>query len=605
LLNFERFWDTIKQIGMIKRQVILGFCLVIALASCSGGKPRDGEVKQNVREAKGGRVYGGTFRFGTTEICQTLYPHKITDATSALIANQVYEGLVKFNATSLTVVPSLAEKWEIDSSGTLYTFHLRKGVMFHNDVCFPEGKGKELKASDVLYSFELLCRMSPDNVNFAYILKDRVKGANEYYEASKKGKPSSSLEGLKVIDDYTFSIRLISPSSSFLSILTHPAAAVVAKEAVEKYGTDMKIGTGPFIVSDISKPTEQIILRRNENYYGMDSLGNHLPFLDTLIICSYTTKLKELEQFQNGPISFIRGLPSESIKDMVENQISDFNQHPPKYILDRSPEMSTQYYTFNSSKEPFNKLKVRQAFSYAINRALIVDNVLRGEAFGPGSNGICPPSFKGYDISLIPGYQFNPAKAKQLLAEAGYPGGKGFPTVKLKLNSAGSRNTSVVIEVQKQLHEVLGVNIDFDVLSFKQRLSDEAHGNGNMFHSAWIADYPSPENFLWLFYGKTVPENPKDASYPNSARYKNKDFDRLFEAGRAARTTEDAYKNFREAETLLMADAPILVLWYNENWRLTKSNVHHFYGNPLAYYDFSDVYLKDLVATDKTEAEKK
>ncbi|HEV7230021.1 MAG TPA: ABC transporter substrate-binding protein [Bacteroidia bacterium] len=590
---------------MIKRQIILGFCLLIALASCSGDKPHEAEVKQITREAKGGRVYGGAFRFGTTEICQTLYPPKITDATSALIANQVYEGLVKFNTQNLTIVPSLAEKWDIDSSGTLYTFHLRKGVKFHNDACFPEGKGRELKASDVLYSFELLCRKSPDNVNFGYILKDRVKGANEYYEASKKGKPSGNLEGLKVIDDYTISIRLLSPSSSFLYILTHSSASIVAKEAVEKYGTDMKIGTGPFIVADISKPTEQILLLRNENYYGMDSLGNRLPFLDTLVICSYATKVKELEQFQSGPISFIRGLPSESIKDMVENQISDFNQHPPKYILDRSPEMSTQYYTFNSSKEPFNKLKVRQAFSYAINRSSIVDNVLRGEAFGPGTNGICPPSFKGYDVAQIPGYPFNPAKAKQLMAEAGYPDGKGFPIVKLKLNSAGSRNTSVVIEVQKQLHEVLGVNVDFDVVSFKQRIEDEAHGNGNMFHSAWIADYPSPENFLWLFYGKTVPENPKDASYPNSARYKNKDFDKLFEAGRAARTQEEAYKNFREAETLLMADAPILVLWYNENWRLTKSNVHNFYGNPMAYYDFSEVYLKTLVAGDKAEAGKK
>ncbi len=427
------------------------------------------------------------------------------------------------------------------------------------------------------------------------MLKDRLLGANAYYEASKKGKPAKDLEGLKVIDDYTLSLKLVEPASSFLSSLCDPGAYIVAREALEKYGPNMKVGSGAFKVADDSKPAERIVLVRNNNYYGKDTLGNALPFLDTLSIRFYSTKQIELEQFQNGPLSFIWGLPAESIKEMVENQISDFNKEPPKYILDRSPEMSTQYYTFNASKAPFNNLKVRQAFCYAINRGAIVDNILRGEAFGPGVNGITPSSFKGYKIDSIPGYEYNPVLAKKLMAEAGFPGGKGFPMVKLKLNSGGSRNTKVVMEVQRQLQDVLGVNLDFDIVSFKQKLEDEKHGNGDLFRSAWIADYPSPENFLWLFYGKTVPENPADPSFPNTSRYKNKDFDKLFEAGRAAKTEEEAYKNFRNAERILMKDAPVIILWYDENWRLTKSNVHNLHCNPMTYYDFSQVYLKEPV----------
>jgi len=577
---------------MIKRPFVLGFFLALFLAACSGSKPSGSKTDSEDRIAKGDKVYGGTFRFGMTEEYQTLFPIKIVDVASAHIATQIYEGLVKFNPSDLHIKPAIAEKWDVDADGITYTFHLRKGIKFQNDSCFPGGKGRELVASDVLYSFEQLCTSSPDNKTFDESMKDHLVGANEFFAESKNGKPAKNLEGIKVIDNYTVSFKLTSPSSSFLFNLANPSCFIVAKEAVAKYGVKMKVGSGPFKVAKEVNPGEKIILCRNENYYGLDSLGNQLPYLDTIIVSFFRTKHDELLEFQNGSLNFIWGLPSESIKDMVESQISDFNKNPPKYILDRSPEMATQFYTFNCSKAPFNNVKVRQAFSYAVDRAAVVENVLRGEAFGPGVNGISPPSLKGYDITQIAGYTFNPVLAKKLLAEAGYPGGKGFPQVKLKLNSGGKRNENVLFEIQKQLHEVLGVNIDFDLVTYKQRMEDEASGNGDIFRSSWIADYPSPENFLWLFYGKSVPEDLSTPSFPNSTRYKNSAFDKLFEAGVAAKSQEEAYKNFAAAENLMMKDAPVLILWYDESWRLTKSNVHGFQGNPMRYFDFSQVFLK-------------
>lgn len=557
------------------------------LFSCSDG-PQGAAGEKRV--AKGNRTYGGTLKVNETEMYQTLYPYRITDAVSAMVASQIYEGLVKFSSKDLSIMPALAEKWEIDTSGTVFTFHLRKGAQFQDDECFADGKGRPVTANDVKYSFELLCTDHTDNFNFSATFKDRVLGANEYFQSSKNAKPAG-LEGVKVINDHTVQVRLTSPNTSFIQILASPAASIVAKEAVERYGNKMSVGTGPFMLKDTSK--ERIILTRNVNYYGTDSIGNQLPYLDSVLVTFRTDKKAELQLFQQGNIDMVIGLPAESVKEIVEEQIANFAGSPPKFVLQRTPEMTTQYYEFNLSRAPFNNVKVRQAFCYAIDRNRIVDEILKGEAYGPGVNGLCPPSFKGYDISKVTGYDFNPEKAKKLLAEAGFPGGKGFPVVKLELNSGGARNSHVAFEVQKQLMDVLGVNIDLEVVPLAQKIDDAKFGKAEIFRSAWIADYPSPENFLWTLYGGTVPTDAALPSYPNTPRYKSETYDKLFEQARKETSKEKAYELFMQAENHMMQEAPVMVLWYDENYRLVQSRVKNFYLNPMRIRDFSEVYLQD------------
>lgn len=579
----------------MKKIIFLFVSLALFFASCSNS----GIGGSGSKTAKGDKVYGGVLRVNETEQYQTLYPASITDVVSYHIANQVYEGLVKLNPKDLTIKPCLAEKWDIDPSGTVYTFHLKKGVLFQDDACFSGGNGRELKASDVKYSFELLSVNTKDNANFTASFKDRVVGANKFFEASVD-KANGEIEGIKVIDDYTVQITLTSPSASFLYALAAPATSIIPKEAVEKYAENAKVGTGPFVFA-AANGNENVILKRNEHYHGVDSLGNQLPFLDSVVINFFPTKKEELENFKEGNLSIVIGLSSEAIKDMVEKDITDFQNKPPKYILDRSAEMATQYYTFNLTKAPFNNVKVRKAFSYAINRNRIIDEVLRGEAFGPGINGISPPSFKGYDITKIKGYNFDEKEAKKLLAEAGYPNGKGFPPIKIELNSGGSKSADVVLEIQKQLMDVLNVNVDFEVVSLKQKLDDEKNGRSDIFRGSWIADFPSPENFLWMLYGASVPTDPKQPSWPNTPRYKNPEYDKLFEAGKAAKTTEESYADFMKAEQILMEDAPIMVLWYGENYRLVKSNVRNFFSNPMRHRDYSEVFLKDVTSAVTTK----
>lgn len=587
----------------MKKSLFIFLSLTVLYTSCSS----DG--KSGSKIAKGDKAYGGTLRVNETEYYQTLYPAAIIDVVSNHIANQIYEGLVKFNPKDLSIIPCLAEKWEIDEAGTTYVFHLKKGVMFQDNECFPGGKGRELKASDVQYSFELLCIDSKDNLNYPATFKDRVVGANKFFEASK-GKASGAIEGISIVDDYTVKITLTSPSTSFLYILAAPATSVIAKEAVEKYGTNTKVGTGAFVFVE-NTGEEKLILKRNDNYHEVDSLGNQLPFLDSVIISFLPTKKEELENFKDGGLAEVIELPSESIKEMIEKEITDFQNKKPKYILERLPEMASQYYLFNVTKEPFTNVKVRKAFSYALDRNKIIEQVLKGEAYGPGVNGISPPTFKGYDISKIKGYDFDAKEAKKLLAEAGYPDGKGFPKVKVELNSSGLKSADVVVEIQKQLKDVLNVDIDFEVVSsLKQKLEDEKFGRSEIFRASWIADFPSPENFLWMFYGASVPNDIALPSWPNTSRYKNAEFDKLFEAGKSAKTAEESYANFMKAEQLMMDEAPVIMLWYGENYRLIKSNVHNLFSNPMRYRDYSLVYLKDVTPAAKAgegeaEAEKK
>lgn len=578
---------------MISKYNIAVFYIVLSfLFACKSDDNQADESDSQLVEGKGGVVYGGALRVNETDPVTSLFPHAVTDLVSSHVATQIYEGLVKFNPRDLSIEPSLAESWTISDDGLKYTFKLKQGVYFHDDICFAGGKGREFKAEDVRFTFELLATQHPDNAMFAATIKNLIKGANEYYAASAAKKPDFDLEGVKIIDDYTVEIHLYAPSSSFINVLANPSVSIFPKEAYEKYGNLTRIGTGPFMFAQNDNPSEKLILIKNPKYHRKDTLGNQLPFLDSLIFTFVSSKKAELEEFQNGNLDIIIGLPSESIKDVVEKQIADFQNRPPKFILDRSPELATQFYEFNTAVSAFKNKKVRQALSYAIDRDKIVDEVLKGEAYGPGIHGITPPSLRNYDVASIKGYKQDKDKAKKLLAEAGYPNGKGFPTIKLVLNSGGSKNANVALEIQKQLRDVLGVNMDLEIVPLAVKLEEARMGRGDMFRSAWIADYPSAENFLMLAYGKSVPKSLNEPSYPNVSRFVNAQFDELYEKALATQNLEEKNKLLLEAEKLMMDEAPILVLWYDEKYRLYQARVNNFQSNPLNYWDFSSVYLK-------------
>jgi oligopeptide transport system substrate-binding protein len=526
---------------------------------------------------------GGMFSMAENSEVGTLFPHMITAQVEGLITSQIHESLVRLNPKTLEVIPGLAQSWEISADGKTITFHLVKGAFFQDDKCYKDGKGPEITSNDVKYTLELLSTKSDVNYQFETILKDRLAGANDFYN-----KKAGAVSGIKIVDDYTFSLELVNPSLSFLKLLANPSAGILNETAVNAYGKDLKTGAGPFKY-DASSTKEKFVLTRNPNYYAIDSAGCSLPYLDTVVINILPIE-DGLALFETQKLDLINTLPSMRVKEVVEKNINEFAGNPPRYILQREPEMISQFYVFNTKTAPFNNVKVRQAFNYAVNRDKLVDNVLQGQAIGSAIYGITPNTFMGYNIKNIHGYSLDIEKAKKLLAEAGYPDGKGFPETNVLINSGNSRNSSVAVELQKQLKENLNININFESLPNVQKYDLQMHGKSALFRDAWVADYSSPESFLSLFVGEAVPADNNAVSFPNTSRYQNTVFDTYFKKGRGFNVKGSSYANFMRAEQILIDDAVIMPLWYEGSYRLLTNKTKNLKLNGMRYYDLTKVY---------------
>ncbi len=577
--------------GILRRTAIL---TVISLVAFSCG--------QSEQQGKGGKtsgsaVYGGKLDIPQVEKYQSLFPQGIEDIISFHVATQIYDGLFEFDPRDMSTRKNLVKEYEVSGGGTLYTFHLKKGVKFHPDPCFKKEEDRLLVAEDVITTFTELCRDNEQNSRFSTTFDGVVKGARAFYE----GKVDS-VAGLRAIDEHTVRIELVRPNTIFLDILASPMCLIFPKDGWEQYGTDLKVGTGPFMYDRKGDTEESTILVRNPDHYEKDSLGNSLPYLDTLQFHYINSKSDQLRKFKAGELDMTLGLPSSQVKDVVKEQISHFASHPPRYILERTPELSTDFLEFNMSKDLFQDAHVRKAIGYAVDRERIVEETLNGEAYGPAQNGITPPSLEGYPVEKIDGFEFKPGKAREHLEKAGYPDGEGFPAIKIQLNSGGDKNTKVAFEIQKQLRNVLNINVDIEVIPFAKMIEDSKFARGDIYRKGWIADYPSPKNFLLLAYGANVPESLDEASWPNTSRYQNETFDRYYEKGARALEQDTAYKYFILAEKNLMEDPPFVPLYHRETYWLLQSEVHQFYTNPLKYLDCSRVFLKKR---EKTSTAKK
>jgi oligopeptide transport system substrate-binding protein len=561
--------------------LVLGLFL---LASC-GDKNKE-EKGKSEGYAGGNKV----LRIAEVTSPMSVFPHKLTNAVEALIACQIHEGLVRLNPKDLSVIPGLAERWEISADGKTITFYLRKGVKFPDEGPL-KGKNQEFTTKDVKFTFELLCTDRPDNLHFQTVCKDRMVGANEFYLNSKKPE-GQELKGLKIIDDYTFSIDLLNSPTIFLEILANPVAAIVNKTAYDAAKDNMNVGLGPFCLDTKSSNKSHIALYRNVNYYGKDKSGQSLPFLDSIIIDVVASSEDALNGFKAEKFDFISSVPSGQLKNLVEENISSFKGNKPKFILEQRPEMLSSYYVFNVNKAPFNNLKLRQAINYGIDRDRIIERVLFGQAHGPAVNGIVPPSFSFYRSTSIKGYSLDIPKAKALLKEAGYPNGEGLPEIQLYINSGNTRNNSVAVEIQKQLKNNLGVNVTFESLPNAEKFYLQVKGKGDMYRDGWIADYPSPESFLSVFYGEPVTDDTSHMAFPNTIKYKNAEFDKYYKLGRDELNRDAACEYFLKAEQILVNDAPLIPLWYDSNCRLITNRVKNFQSNALRYYDFTQVTIE-------------
>src|SRR4030095_13834640 len=569
----------------MRNKIIFGFsltvltALLIIFSGCGKKTSTD-----NLVELKGGIKGGGTMTSNETENIRSLDPVRVGDVVSAHVSHQIYDLLVDLDS-NLHLKPMLATRWDISPDGLTYTFHLRKGVYFHDNKCFPGGKGRELVAEDVRYSFNRILDTRTGSVGFDYY-KNYVEGAKEFANEitksiTEKREPKiKNVSGFSVTDDSTFIIKLTKPFGPFIYYVTLGFAYIVPKEAVDTYGQDFfqnPVGTGPFIFDNWT-PDLEINMHKNLNYWDKDEFGNSIPYLDKVKFRFIKDISQQLLEFKNGNIDDCYRIPNELTRSII-NEDNTLTPEYSKFVLQRKNALADQYYGFLTNGKIFNDPKVRQAFNYAIDREKIIKYVLQGSGT-PDVHGIVPPSMPNYDVKNIKGYSFDLPKAKQLMSEAGYPGGKGFPEVTLNINEGGGRNIQVMEAIQNMLKE-LGINIKIQTLQFAQHLDNIDAGRSDFYRLGWIADYPDPENFLNLLYGKNVPDDNREKSPINSFRYKNPKFDELFEQALKISDINERNRIYQQAEQIAVDEAPLLFIFYDIDYRLIQSYVKGYALDPM------------------------
>ncbi len=546
-----------------------------------------------MKPAKGGRFYGGTMRMNEVQEIRTLDPVRLNDAPSHHVVHQIAELLFDFDST-LKLVPELATSFDVSPDGLTYTYHIRKGVFFHDSPCFPGGKGREMTAADVKYCFDRMLDARSGAFGASYFT-DKIVGAQEYYEATgsngAKPIPADGVSGFKAVDNATFTVQLKVPFAAFKFYPALGFCYIYPKEAVAFFKEEFfrnLVGTGPFMLEKWQKD-QGVWLKRNPNYWGTDAAGNKLPYLDAIRWTFIKDERQQINEFTSGNLEEAYRIPTEFFRKVIDEK-GNVTPEYSRFHIFTVRALSTQFYGLLCTSQEFKDKRVRQAFNYAIDRDKIITFVLQGQAAGPASHGLVPGSMPGYDQASIKGYSFDPTKAQALMAEAGYPGGKGFPTVTIQLNAGGGRNELVAQAMQDMLGKNLGIKVEVKTLEWPQHQELLEGGKAPLFRLGWIADYPDPENFLNLFYGKAIPRT--GPSPINSERYNNPAFDSLFT--RAVRTLDDAerMKLYAQAEQIAVDDAPMIFIYHDMDYRLVQPYVKGYGGgNPMDRRDLREVWF--------------
>ncbi|MCB9232228.1 MAG: ABC transporter substrate-binding protein [Bacteroidia bacterium] len=512
--------------------------------------------------------------------CSTLDPAYARDQAIIWMTSQLFNGLVDLDE-ELKIKPALARSWDISEDGLTYTFHLRQGVQFHPDDCFGENQTRLLTSADVKYSFTRI--LDPLTASSGpWIFNKKVAGIDEYREGS-----SPEISGFQAPDDSTFQIQLISPFPPFLSLLAMPYAYVVPKEAVEKYGKDFRshpVGTGPFRFKSWDEGSSLILLK-NEHYFESGARGK-LPYLEAVQVKFIESELSAFIEFTQGRLDFINGLDA-SFKDEVMEAGGEIKpDYRDKYQFAAFPQLNTEFIAILVDPEmeaaqghPLLDKRVRQALNYAIDREKLVKYLLNGNGY-PANAGLVPMGMPGFNPEMVKGYAFDPDKAAQLLAEAGYPGGKGLPALSLKSNP---KYQAVMEFVQKSM-ESIGVTLEIDNMQGATLRELSSKGQINLWRASWIADYPDAENYLSLCYSGYFP--PDGA---NRMRYKNARFDSLYEATLTLTQDSARLANYNQMEDIMMADAPVIPLYYDKIFRVIQPNVQGMKTNAMNL-----LYLKEV-----------
>lgn len=477
----------------------------------------------------------------------------------ANMLSELFEGLIrnvddgKGNAVP---GPGIAEKWDISSDGLTWTFHLRDNAVWSD--------GKPVTAKDFVYSWNRL--VNPKTAaDYAYIL------------GMVATKPDKTLQ-IAAPDDHTFVVTLTAPTPFFDQICAFPSCSPVREDIIKAYGDkwtfkpETYITNGQYTLKEWAH-NSYILMTKSDTYYNKDavkaeSIKFHLMDDANAIYAAY----------RSGELDYIQNTPQDEIAGLMKSG-----------EMKTAPQLGTYYVAFNNQKAPFDNQKVREAFSLVIDRNYMVEKVTQQGQVPAGGwvpkgindNDTSKPDFRtvgGDYISVKPDdYQKNCDKAKELMKDAGYPDGKGFPVVEYSYNT-GAGNKAIAEALQNMWQTQLGVNVTLQNQDWNTFISKREAGDFQMARDGWIGDYNDPMTMLDLFLTGGGNNDPK---------YKNPDFDKLILATKATGDQSVRLDNMHKAEDMLMNDAAIAPIYYYVQAYLMNPNLKGWYYSPMGTYSFA------------------
>lgn len=529
---------------------LLAFALVL-LAGC-GRRERDADAA--IKEGKFIMVVGAD--------PQTLDPHVATGFVEYQIFLAIFEGLTRLDPRTSEPIPGAASRWDVSNDGLTYTFHLRPNAGWSN--------GDPVTAHDFAYSMQRILTASLGS-EYAYFLFD-LKNAREFHSGAIK---DFSKVGVQVVDDHTLVLTLNRATPYFPAMLFHQAWMPVHRASVEAAGPmadrnsrwarpGTLVGNGPFKLVEW-RNNERIVVDRNPHYHG--AAGVKLNSIHFLPIENTDTGDRA---FRAGQVHVTDSLPPARIALYREEHNPDFQTNT--YL-------GTAFAMFNTTRPPLNDPRVRKAISLACDRRTLVEHVARAGQEPAGS--FTPPGTAGYEPPLNP--LFDPDAARTLLAEAGYPGGKGFPALEATFPS--SNNTQLIMEaLQEMWRRELGINIRLANVEWKVFLDNLSGLNYDIALMSWVGDYIDPNTFLTTMLS---------TSGNNRTGWSNPQFDALVDRAGDNPDRGARFLRLGEAERILLDDQPIAPLWHMTRSYLIHPAVRGYYPNLLDLHPYQDVWLEE------------
>ena len=510
------------------------------------------------------------FRYNESAGITSLDPAFARNQANIWAVNQLFNGLVQLD-DNLKVKPCIAKSWEISTDGQSYTFHLRNDVYFHQSEAFADKKARKVVANDFVFSFRRL-------------LDEKLASPGAWVLAQVKKEHSKAFVAT---NDSTLIISLEAPFPPFLGLLSMQYCSVVPFEAIEKHGVDFRqhpVGTGPFSFG-IWKEGVKLVMLKNEHYFELAN-GIPLPYLDAVAVSFIVDKQSAFLEFIKGNLDFVSGIDASYKDELLTNDGLLRSKYSFRINLTKQPYLNTEYLGIlidtndkAAAESPLKLKMIRQAINHGFDRVKMM-RYLRNNIGIAGTAGFVPAGMPWFDQKQVQGYDFDPIKSAHLLAQAGFSGGKGLPPITLTTNAS---YLDLCKFIQSQLGEI-GIDIRIDVTPPATLRELIAQSKVSFFRGSWIADYPDAENYLSLFYSPNF-----CPAGPNYTHFSSALFDKMYEE--CIRESNDSIRGqkYMQMDQILIEEAPVVVLYYDEALRFSQKSISGLSSNPLNLLNLKQV----------------